>query len=121
MLPNVEHIELFALSREIVICCYELTMNLDEDEKTNFSQYIRRSSLELHINIAQAGFAKPKKRNKLIASSFNALIIIKTAAGILAEVGLVEQEKVQELLKLTSECEKLTGEIYLKNNLSDKS
>jgi hypothetical protein len=121
MPANFEQIELFALSRQLVVSCYELTMDLDEDEKTNFSRYIRRASLELHINIAQAGFAKPKKRNKLISSVINALVIINTAAGILAEVGLVEVDKVQDLLKLTTECEKLTGEIYLKNNFSDKT
>jgi len=121
MLANVEYIDLFTLSRQIVIGCYELTMDLDEDEKTNFSRYIRKASLELHINIAQAVYAKPKKRNKLIGSAINAMVIIETAAGILAEVGLVEKEKIQELLKLTSECEMQTREIYLKNNFSDKS
>ena len=121
MSKNAEQIELFSLSKKIAISCYELTMDLEEDEKTNFSRYIRRASLELHINIALAVYAKPKKRNKLIGSAINSLVIIKTAADILAEVGLVDQEKVQELLKLTCECEKLTGEIYLNNNFSDKS
>lgn len=121
MSKKVVHIELFSLSKKIAISCYELTMDLHEDEKTNFSRYIRRASLELHINIAQSEFAKPKKRNKLIGSAINSLVIIETAAGILSEVGLVDKENVNELLILTSRCEKLVREIYLKIKFPDES
>ena len=121
MTTNPQQIELFILSKNIVIRCYELTMDLNEDEKTNFSRYIRKASLDLHINIAQAAFAKPKKRNKMIDAAINSLIIIETAADILSEVGLVNNENVNDLLNLTSRCEKLTREIYLIDKFPDKS
>ena len=88
MSPNITQTELFALSKKIIISCYERTMDLEEDEKTNFSRYIRKASLELHINIAQLVNAKPKKRKKMIGSVINSLVVIETAAGILSEVGL---------------------------------
>ena len=114
-------IELFALSKKITFGCYELTMDLKEDEKTNFSRYIRRASLDLHINIALLVFAKPKKRKKLLGSALNSIVIIETAAGILSELDLVSKENVHELLKLTSGCERQIREIYLNNKASDNS
>lgn len=121
MSENLAQIELFSLSKKITFCCYELTMDLHEDEKTNFSRYIRRASLDLHINIALLVFAKPKKRKKLIISVSDSLVIIETAAGILSELNMVAQEKVNELLKLLSGCDKQIREIYLNNKTSDNS
>jgi hypothetical protein len=112
---NALYLELFALSKKLVISCYELTLDLPEDEKTNFSRYIRSAALGLHINIAQANYAKPKKKEKLMRSSLNLLIILETASGILSEVGLAAQDDVIELIKITSRCEQLTKEIKLSN------
>lgn len=100
-----KNLEVYHLSKKLVIACYELTHDLPEEEKTNFTRYIRTAALNLHINIAQAVFQKPKKRKKFIQEGKNSLVIIDAAAGILVDVGFVSQEDVDLLNSLANACE----------------
>ncbi len=105
-----KNIEVFNLSKRLVVACYELTQDLPEDEKTNFSRYIRRAALGVHINIAKRVFAKPEKRKKFIGRALNFLIIIETATEILVEVGFVVQKDVDEVIQLISKCREVIDE-----------
>jgi four helix bundle protein len=104
-------LEVYNLSRKLVIACYELTHELPADEKTNFSRYIRTAALSLHVNVAQGAFLKPKKRKNFIRNAKNALIIIDAATGILVELRLATQEQIDVITSLSSSCYQLLDEL----------
>ncbi|MGN6402296.1 MAG: four helix bundle protein [Flavisolibacter sp.] len=98
-------IELYSLSKKLVIACYELTHDLPAEEKTNLSQYIRTASVTVHLNIAQSLFLKKKKKRKKVINNIqDALTIINAATEVLQEVGLITKEKSSALTTLTADC-----------------
>jgi four helix bundle protein len=103
-------LEVYSLSKKIVIACYELTHELPAEEKTNFTRYIRTAALSLHVNVAQTAFLKSKKREKLIRNAQNALIIIDAATEILVELRLATREQVDVITNLCSSCYQLLDE-----------
>lgn len=109
--PAYKSLEVYNLSKKLVIACYELTHELPAEEKTNFTKYIRTAALTLHVNIAQGAFLKSKKRKKFIRAAQNALIIIDAATEILVEVGFATQEEVDAVIKLSSSCYQLLDDL----------
>lgn len=109
--PAYKSLEVYNLSKKLVIACYELTHELPAEEKTNFTKYIRTAALNLHVNIAQGAFLKSKKRKKFIRVAQNALIIIDAATEILVEVGFATQEEVDAVIKLSSSCYQLLDDL----------
>lgn len=97
-------LEVYNLSKKLVIACYELTHELPSEEKTNFTRYIRTAALSLHVNIAQGVFLKSKKRKKFIRAAKNALIIIDAATEILVELNFATQEQIDVITSLSSSC-----------------
>jgi four helix bundle protein len=95
-------LEVYNLSKKLVIACYELTHELLNEEKTNFSRYIRTAGLSLHVNVAQGVFLKSKKRKKFIRNAKNALIVIDAATEILVELRFATQEEVDVITSLSS-------------------
>lgn len=104
-------LEIYNLSKKLVVACYELTHELPAEEKTNFSRYIRTAALNLHINIAQGVFLKAKKRKKYIRNAKNALIIIDAATEMLVELRFATQEQVDVITALSSSCFQLLDEL----------
>ena len=45
-------LDIYTLSKELVVACYELTHELPSEEKTNFTRYIRTAALNFHVNVA---------------------------------------------------------------------
>jgi four helix bundle protein len=106
MLPpqSLKGLELYNLSKKLVIACYELTHELPIEEKTNLGKYIRTAALSHHINVAQGAFLKSKKRKKFIRAAKNALVIIDAATEILVEVRFATPDQVEVITRLSSEC-----------------
>jgi four helix bundle protein len=104
-------LEVYTLSKKLVIACYELTHELPEEEKTNFARYIRTASLNLHINVAQGAFLKSKKRKKFIRNAKTALIIVDAATEILVDLRLATQEQIDLIATLSSSCYRLLDEL----------
>ena len=104
-------LEIYNLSKKLVVACYELTHELHSEEKTNFSRYIRTAALNLHINITQGVFLKPKKRKVYVRNAKNALIIIDAATEILVELRFAAQEEVDVITSLSSSCFQLLDEL----------
>jgi four helix bundle protein len=103
-------LEVYNLSKKLVIACYELTHELPAEEKTNFVRYIRTAALNLHINVAQGIFLKRKKRKKFLRNAKNALIIIDAATEILEELNFATKEQIEVIASLSSSCYKLLDE-----------
>ncbi len=97
-------LEVYHVSRKLVVACYELTHSLPAEEKTNFSRYIRTAALNLHVNIAQGIFRKNKKRKKYLRGARHALVAIDAATEILVEVGFCTAEDVDVISALTASC-----------------
>jgi len=97
-------LELFNLSKKLVIACYELTHDLPVDERSNLARYIRTAALTVHVNVAQGAFLKSKKRKKFKRAAKNALIIIDAATEILVELRLSKQEDIEAVISLSSSC-----------------
>ena len=104
-------LEVYNLSKKLVIACYELTHELPAEEKTNFTRYIRTAALSLHVNIAQGVFLKPKKRKDFIRNAKNALVIIDAATEILVELRFATQEQIDVITTLSSSCYQLLDEL----------
>lgn len=104
-------LEVYNLSKKLVIACYELTHELPAEEKNNFSRYIRTAALSLHVNVAQGAFLKSKKRKKFIRNAKAALVIIDAATEILVELNLAAQEQVDVITSLSSSCYQLLDEL----------
>lgn len=104
-------LEVYNLSKKLVIACYELTHELPAEEKTNFSRYIRTAALNLHINVAQGAFLKSKKRKKFVRSAKNALIIIDAASEILVELKMATQEQIDVITSYSSSCYQLLDDL----------
>ena len=104
-------LEVYHLSKKLVIACYELTHELPAEEKTNFTRYIRTAALSLHVNVAQGVFLKSKKRKKFIRAAKNALIVIDAATEILVELRLATQEQIDLITSFSSSCYQLLDEL----------
>ena len=102
-----KRLELFGLSKKLVVACYELTADLPREEKTNFVRYIRTSAISLHLSIAQGAFSRPKKRKKHMRAAENALVIIDAAVGILVEVGFATADQTDPVVSLSASCKRL--------------
>jgi hypothetical protein len=103
-------LDLYSLSKKLVLACYELTQELPPEEKTNFSRYIRTAALDFYMTIARSAFLKPKKRKKAMRGAKNALIIIDAATRILTEVGFVTPGQTDVIATLSSSCYQLLDE-----------
>ena len=108
---SYKSLDLYNLSKRLVIACYELTHELPAEEKTNFTRYIRTAALNLHINIAQGVFLKKKKRKKFLRNAKNALVIIDAATEILVELKFATQEQIDLITSLSSSCYQMLDEL----------
>lgn len=103
--PAYTTLEIYNLSKKLVLACYEITHDLPLEEKTNLVQYIRTAAVTMHLNIASGLFLKKKKeRKQAFITIQNALTIIHAAVEVLLEVQLASTENCQEIFNLTASC-----------------
>ncbi len=106
--PSYKALDVFNLSKKLVVACYSVTASLPKEEKTNLTHYIRSSALKIHFNIAQGAFLKKKKKRKrFIKTAQNALLVIDAAVEVLVEVGFGNEEETNEVMELSSTCYQL--------------
>jgi four helix bundle protein len=104
-------LEIYNLSKQLVLVCYELTSDLPAEEKTNLTWFIRNSSLTVYLNIAQGAFLKSKRKKKFIRTAQNALIIIDAATEVLVVTGFKKEEQINEVIRLSSACYQLLDQL----------
>jgi len=95
--PAYKNMEVYQLSKKLVLACYELTHELPKDEAGNFIRYIRTAALSAHVNIASAAFSPPEKRKKTVREAKNAIIVIDAAVDILKELGFVTPDQTDTI------------------------
>ena len=95
--------EAYILARKLVMDCYEITHDLPSEEKTNLTRYIRSAAVTVFLNMARCLFLKKRKRRKkFIKSAKNNLVIINAAMEALADVGLITNEQLKQVIDSTS-------------------
>ena len=103
--PPYRALDVYNLSKKLVVACYEITHDLPAEEKTNLVRYIRTAAVTVHLNIAQGTFLKKrKKKKKAVRTIQNALLVINAAVEVLVEVGFTSQDRSTEITDLTSAC-----------------
>jgi four helix bundle protein len=96
-------LEIFNLSKKMVVACYALTHMLPNEEKTNLTRYIRTAALSAHVHIAQGIFLKKRsKRDRYISRAQNALVVIDASVEVLIEVGFAKDDQAREVMDLSS-------------------
>ena len=104
-------LEVYNLSKQLVVACYELTSDLPVEEKTNLTLFIRNASLTVYLNIAQGAFLKIKKKKKFIRTAQNALIVIDAATEALVATGFKKEGQITEVVSLSSACYQLLEQL----------
>ncbi len=104
-------LELYQLSKKLVVACYELTHDLPTEEKTNLSRHIRVAALSVHLNITRGAFRKTKKRRKYFRMAQDCLIIISTATEILVEVNFTTAEEAARISQLSTALSQLLEQL----------
>ncbi|HWJ28089.1 MAG TPA: four helix bundle protein, partial [Flavisolibacter sp.] len=111
-LHSYRSLELYHLVKNLTLACYSLSHNLPAEEKTNLGYYLRNAAITIYVQVAQGAFMRSKKQKKKhIRSTENALIIIESLMEILVEVGFAKEEQTNEIIKLSSACYQLLGEL----------
>ena len=105
-------LNVYNLSKRLLVACYELTHELPPEEKTNLTHYIRNAALTAHMSIARGAFMKEgKKRKKCFKSAQNALIVIDAASEALIDVHYIKEEQRAPIIALSSECFQLLTQL----------
>ena len=103
--PDYTTLDLYTVSKRLVLACYELTQDLPAEEKTNLVPIIRNAGVTVYLNVAQGTcLEKRKKKRKLIQSAQNALVVIDAAVEVLIELQFTSAAKASELVNLSSTC-----------------
>ena len=94
--------EVYQLSKKLVLACYELTHDLPKEDAGNFIRYIRTAALCAHVNIATAVFSNPEKRKKPAREAKNAIIVVDAAVDLLKELGFVTNDQLEKMVFLST-------------------
>jgi hypothetical protein len=98
-------IDIFTVSKKLVLAAYALSQHLPPEEKTNLSHYLRNAALKAHLAMAQGAFMKKGKgKQKLLAQAKNCFLIIDAIVDILIEVGFAKEDQVAEVMELSTAC-----------------
>lgn len=61
---NHQKLEIYAASRQLMMECYKLTMQLPAEEKFGMISQIRTAALSVHLNIAEGASRKSETERK---------------------------------------------------------
>jgi four helix bundle protein len=113
---SIKKLETYTIAKKLVIDCYEITHDLNKEEKTKLTTYLRDAAVTAFINIAQGVFLKKKKkRKKFIQVAQHALVIIDAAIEVLVETRLATEEQTLPILQNSSVCYQLLNDMKKKD------
>lgn len=105
-------LDVYDLSKKLVVACYALTHDLPAEEKTSLSHFIKTAALSAYVNITQGAFLKNKKqKKKFIRKAQTALVVIDAATEVLVEVHLATEKQATEVVQLSSSCYQLLNDL----------
>ncbi|MBI2283416.1 MAG: four helix bundle protein [Bacteroidetes bacterium] len=99
------HLDIFSVSRQLVLCSYGITNSFPPEEKYSLTQQIRRAAVSVHLNIAEGCSRKSAtERKRFFEMSRGSLIEIDTALDIATELGYTHQENLTQEKKNLIQC-----------------
>lgn len=112
---NCENLEVYKISRLLIIEVYRLTKNFPADEKFGLVSQLRRAVISISLNIAE-GSGKITKKDfaNFIRIAIGSLIETDTALKISLDLNYIKVEEYNEL-------DNKTKELYFKLIGLDKS
>jgi len=88
-------LDVFNISKEFVLCCYNETKSFPNDEKFALVQQIRRAAVSVHLNLAEGSSRKSlAERNRFYEISRGSVIEVDTAFDIAVGLGYATKEKL---------------------------
>ena len=100
MFLDLKHtkLDIFPLSRKLVIECYKITNNFPAEEKFGMTSQIRRAALSVHLNIAEGCSRKSNaERCRFFEISRGSVVEVDTAFDIALELNYVTRERLNLL------------------------
>ncbi|GAC1418373.1 MAG: hypothetical protein NVS1B13_07380 [Flavisolibacter sp.] len=103
-----KNLDLYTLSKKLVVACYEITQTLPEQEKTNLSAQVRSAALSGYVNIVRGLFKKSNKKRrshfKLAKESFQ---LIDASLDVLFQLQYIRREQLEEIENALIPCYKI--------------
>ena len=118
-----EDLEVYNLSRELIVKVYQITNKLPQSEKYGLRSQIRRSVISISLNIAEgSGKATNKDFANFISIAIGSLIETDTSLKIAIDLEFIAEDDYAKIDKLMEKTYfKLIGlHKYLKNNNAKK-
>ena len=115
---NHQRLDLYGYSKQFVLACYKLTMQLPPDEKFGMISQIRRAALSVHLNISEGASRKSEaERKRFYEIARGSLIEIDAALDIAIDLEYLNNQSLQTIGETMVKCFRmLTGMIQSKVN-----
>ena len=102
---NHQRLDLYGYSKQFVLACYKLTMQLPPDEKFGMISQIRRAALSVHLNISEGASRKSEaERKRFYEIARGPLIQIDAALDIAIDLKYIVKEEQGKLGELMIRC-----------------
>ena len=103
-----QKLDVFQFSRSFVGECYRLTKELPAEERYNLVSQIRRAALSVYLNIAEGASRKSSvERKRFYEVAMGSVIEIDAALDVVADMGYVKKEKMEQLGFVMIKCFKI--------------
>src|SRR5687767_3773173 len=114
---NHQKLDIYGVSRQLVLECYRLTQKLPPDERFGMISQIRRAALSVHLNIAEAASRKSEaERKRFYEIARGSVIEIDAGLDIASDLEYLKGYKLNQLSETMISCFKiLTGLIECKS------
>lgn len=108
---NHQKLDIYGMSRQLVLECYKLTQRLPSDERFGMITQIRRAALSVHLNIAEAASRKSEsERKRFYEIARGSVIEIDAALDIASDLKYLKGLTLNQLCESIIKCFKiLTG------------
>jgi len=108
---NHQKLDIYGVSRQLVLECYRLTQKLPSDERFGMITQIRRAALSVHLNIAEAASRKSEaERKRFYEIARGSVIEIDAALDIASDLKYLKGFTLNQLCESIIKCFKiLTG------------
>ena len=105
---NVENLKIWTKSIELTKAVYMLVAELPTDEKFGLSSQIKRCSISIPSNIAEgAGRNSQKEFKHFLGIANGSAYELQTQLILIIELNLITKEKVQPVIELCIEIQKM--------------
>jgi four helix bundle protein len=107
-----KNLDLYTLSKKMVIACYEITQCLPEEEKNNLVHQIRAEGLSAYLNIVRGLFRKSKKKRiKFLKAALRSLSEIDACLDLLLQMKYIRKEQMDEIENTMLPCYELLNKL----------